>query len=188
MKEVGVNVELKPLTTVSDVKLEPVIVTGIDHVLPTIAIGGDRRAMAGALPGGVVVPVIVTTAGLLHIVPAHAVIFAVPALTPATTPLVLTVASALSDANEKLTPEITVMLELYAVAVSGTVLPTATVVVAGLSVTEATAGGGGGGGGLPPPEGLDGVAKLQPARTSVSATIENNFVFITSPSGGEGGI
>jgi hypothetical protein len=49
---VGVSVEPKPLTTVSDVKFVPVIVTGIIHVLPTIAIGGERRAMDGASPDG----------------------------------------------------------------------------------------------------------------------------------------
>jgi len=49
---VGVSVEPKPLTTVSDVRFAPVIVTEIDHVLLTIAIGGERREIDGAVPDG----------------------------------------------------------------------------------------------------------------------------------------
>ena len=183
VNEVGVSVEPKPLTTVSDVKFVPVIVTEIDHVLLTIAIGGESRVMAGAVPDDVEA-VIVTVTGLLHTDPAscndpaHAVIFAEPALTPVTTPLVLTIAFALFEEYEKFTPEIAVPPEVYAVAVTVIVLPTTTVFVAALTVTVATTGD--------PPLGLDGVAKLQPASTSINATIENSFVFIVTSSGGVG--
>jgi len=52
VNEVGVSGGPKPLTTVSDVKFAPVIVTEIDHVLLTIAIGGERREIDGAVPDG----------------------------------------------------------------------------------------------------------------------------------------
>jgi hypothetical protein len=75
-----------------------------------------------------------------------AVMVAVPALTPVTTPLVLTRAiPTLLLLQTKVWPGMTVPSALNARAVNCVVAPASTLAVAGETVTRATVGGGGGG-------------------------------------------
>ena len=77
-----------------------------------------------------------------------AVIVAVPAPTPVTSPLVLTVPTpAALDAQATVRPDSTVPLASFSVALSCSDCPTVTFGDAGLTTTVATAAGGGDGGG-----------------------------------------
>jgi hypothetical protein len=173
---VGVSVEPKPLTTVSDVKFVPVIVTGIDHVLLTIAIGGERREMVGAFPDVVTGMTVMLAVAELHTFPSQAVKVAEPDVTPVTTPLELTVATAGAlEVNVNVTPEIAVPEELYAFTTSCVVDPIWRLLTEVARTTDVTVFDV-----LLPPEGVDGVWRLHPAITNINSTTENSFVFIVT--------
>ena len=91
----------------------------------------------------------VTLSAALPVTPSLvAVIVAVPAPTPVTSPLVLTVASPAALVTQAtVRPVSTLPLASLSVALSCTDCPTVTLADAGLTTTVATAAGGGGGGG-----------------------------------------
>jgi hypothetical protein len=82
----------------------------------------------------------------LAVLPSHvAVMFALPTLTPVTTPLALTLAAALSLDQVTTRPDSGLALASFGVALSGVVLPAATLADVGETLTEATATGDGAG-------------------------------------------